>query len=234
MLDLGIPGTFDENGVFPASVYRHENKIHLYYTGFQLGDKVRYFMFGGLAISEDNGNTFVRASNVPVTDRSDEGLCFRGGPSVLYEEGKFKVYYSSGSKWVEVDGKMRPTYDVYFIESEDGINIGKQGIKCLEYDRECEHGLGRPQILKDGNTYQLFYTRRTKDMKYLSGYAESEDGINWTRKDDELNLTHTSNAWDSDMVYFPNAITHKNKVYLFYNGNNFGEEGFGYAEFVKD
>ncbi|OGU34783.1 MAG: hypothetical protein A2068_00850 [Ignavibacteria bacterium GWB2_35_6b] len=229
VLTKGRPGTFDENGVFPASVYRYEDKIYLYYTGFQLGDKVRYFMFGGLAISEDNGNTFKRVSEVPVTDRSDEGLCFRGGPSVLYEDGKFKVYYSSGSQWVEVDGKDRPTYDIFFIESEDGINIGKRGIKCLEYNRNFEHGLGRPQILKDNGIYMLFYTRRTKDMKYLSGYAESIDGINWIRKDDKLNLTHSPDGWDSDMIYFPNAIKYGDKYYLFYNGNNFGEMGFGYA-----
>lgn len=230
VLMKGRSGTFDENGVFPASVYRYEDKIYLYYTGFQLGDKVRYFMFGGLAISDDNGNTFKRVSEAPVTDRTDEGLCFRGGPSVLYEDGKFKVYYSSGSKWVEVDGKDRPTYDIFFIESEDGINIDNRGIKCLEYNRNFEHGLGRPQILKDNGIYMLFYTRRTKDMKYLSGYAESTDGINWIRKDDKLNLTHSPDGWDSDMVYFPNAIKYRDKYYLFYNGNNFGEKGFGYAE----
>jgi hypothetical protein len=234
ILVKGEPGTFDENGVFPASIYKYKNKIFLYYTGFQLGAKVRYYMFGGLAISRDNGNTFDRISKVPVMDRSDEGLFFRGGPSIIFDEGKFKVFYSSGSTWENIGGKKRPTYDIYSIESCDGINIGKKGQLCLSYNRENEHGLGRPQIIKRNNKYQLFYTRRTKDMKYWSGYSESVDGVNWIRKDNEIGITHSSSGWDSDMVYFPNIIDVLGKTYLFYNGNEFGKEGFGIAELIEE
>ena len=37
VLDIGEDGTFDENGVFPAHANKIDNKIYLYYTGFQLG-----------------------------------------------------------------------------------------------------------------------------------------------------------------------------------------------------
>jgi len=41
------------------------------------GVGVRYFLFTGLAESEDGGESFVRASRVPVLDRSDEELHVR-------------------------------------------------------------------------------------------------------------------------------------------------------------
>ena len=48
---------FDDNGVFPGHVNLFSNKIFLYYTGFQLGKKVRHYNFGGLAISNRNGSS---------------------------------------------------------------------------------------------------------------------------------------------------------------------------------
>lgn len=232
ILDLGRPGTFDEDGVFPASVYRQGTKIYLYYTGFQKQHAVRYMMFGGLAISEDQGNTFQRVSEVPITDRSDEGLYFRGGPSVLNENNKFKVYYSAGSEWVEVNERMRPCYNIYQTESLDGIKIPRQGTLILEYDKNREHGLGRPQIIKIGDTYQLFFCVRTLDMHYKMGCAKSENGISWRRCDEELGIYHAKEGWDSSMVYFPSIIKAGNKYFIFYCGNDYGRDGLGYAELI--
>lgn len=229
VVDLGRPGTFDDNGVFPAVASNINGEIFLYYTGFQLVDKIRYYMFGGLAVSKDGSDTFIKVSEVPVMDRSDEGLYFRGGPSVIYENNKFKAFYSAGSSWVEVGGKMRPEYDIYYTESKDGINFPKEDTLCLRYDRSSEHGLGRPQIVKEDGIYKLYYTVRTLDMKYKSGYAESEDGINWKRKDVNFGLVQGNDGWDSEMVYFPNVVKVDDRKYLFYNGNNYGEEGFGCA-----
>ncbi|MCE1190015.1 MAG: hypothetical protein LWX56_12860 [Ignavibacteria bacterium] len=233
LIDLGEPGTFDENGVFPASVYRLDDKIYLYYTGFQLGHKVPYFMFGGLGISTDNGNTFTRASSAPILDRSDEGLATRSGATILKENGIVRMWYSAGTKWETVGGKMRPTYNVYHIETPDGINTGRQGHLCVTYNPAYEHGLGRPQINKVNDKYMLFYTRRTMDMRYHCGCSISDDGLTWTRIDDQLNLNHSESDFDSQMLYFPNLLELNGKYFLFYNGNDFGKEGFGIAELIS-
>ena len=54
----------------------------MYYTGFQLGHKIRHYNFGGLAISKDGGDTFKRYSQAPIMDRADEGLFVRAGQSI--------------------------------------------------------------------------------------------------------------------------------------------------------
>ena len=69
VLDLGRPGCFDDNGVVPLSVLRVDNLIYLYYVGFQLAVKIPYFMFGGLAISYDNGDSFERVSENPILEK---------------------------------------------------------------------------------------------------------------------------------------------------------------------
>ena len=233
VLDIGNDGTFDENGVHPMGVIRKDDKVYLYYTGYELGNKVPYYMFAGLAISEDNGHTFKRCSQAPVLDRSDEGLCTRGGPTGFIEDGIFKLWYAAGTIWEPVGGKQRPTYNVFYIESPDGINIGKQGKLCISYDPKTEHGLGRPQVFKVGSKYKMVHTIRTLDLKYSIGYAESDDGINWTRKDHELGLVHGKSGWNSDMIYFPYITNIKDDYYLFYNGNSFGKTGFGIEKLIK-
>lgn len=229
-LDIGRPGCFDENGVFPAHATRVGDEVRLYYTGFQLGHKVRHYNFGGLAVSTD-GERFARVSEAPILDRADEGLCVRAGQSILPDGGGFPTVYSAGSDWVETGGKARPCYDVYFQMSPDGIHYEREGRRIVSHNPAVEHGLGRPQLVRlDGRRY-VFYTRRVLGMKYFMGCA-SEDALSgeWARCDEEIDIAHSADGFDSEMVYFPSVIEIGGRTFLFYSGNGFGKAGMGVAE----
>ena len=93
-----------------------------------------------------------------------------------------------------------------------------------------EHGYGRPYVIRENGLYRLFYSiRRRSVAAYRLGYAESVDGINWRRLDDQLNFDVSMEGWDSEAVMYSAVITLEDKTYMFYNGNNFGETGFGVA-----
>ena len=233
VLDIGKPGTFDDNGVMPASVYRMGEALYFYYTGFQLGTKVEYFMFGGLAVSQDDGMTFERISAAPILDRADEGLTTRSGSTILPMNNAFRMWYSSGSDWVECNGKQRPCYDIRYLDTPDGIRTTTRGTVAVSADPQIEHGLGRPQALRIKDTLYLFYTRRTLDYQYSFGYATSKDGVCWERHDDQIGLRHGPEPWDSEMIYFPNVVQRDDEFYLFYNGNRYGEAGFGAARLIS-
>lgn len=89
----GRAGCFDDNGVVPLSVLCVDDVIYLYYVGFQLGVKIPYFMFGGLAISKDQGQTFERISETPILDRKNEELYARCGMNVMRKNNEFKMWY---------------------------------------------------------------------------------------------------------------------------------------------
>lgn len=93
VLDIGNPGCFDDNGVVPLSVIKDGGKIYLYYVGFQLGHKVPYFMFGGLAVSNDQGNCFHRIARTPILDRKHDELFARCGMYVMKDEEIYKMWY---------------------------------------------------------------------------------------------------------------------------------------------
>lgn len=231
VLEIGEDGMFDENGVFPAHAYLHKNNVYLYYTGFQKGIKIRHYNFGGLAVGNLNSNSLNRISRAPVLDRKEEGLLVRAGQSILIEDGIYRTVYSAGSFWKKVGGKTRPTYDIFYQESKDGVTYKDLGTKIISADHSVEHGLGRPQIVKLKGKYYCFYTRRLLSMKYFLGCARSADLQKWERIDGEIKgLKHSKSDWDSEMIYFPSVLTIKDKIYLFYCGNNFGGTGFGFAE----
>lgn len=93
---------------------------------------------------------------------------------------------------------------------------------------------------RTGNRYHMYFCRRhTFDFRnnpanaYRLGYAYSDDLWNWTRADEKSGIDTTKGSWDSDMMCYPNLFECDGKVYLLYNGNEFGKSGFGIAELTE-
>ena len=63
----------------------------------------------------------------------------------------------------------------------------------------------------------------------MIGYAESDDGLHWVRKDAEVGTGKSDTGWDSEMICYPCVVDVKGRRYMFYNGNRHGSTGFGYA-----
>lgn len=232
LLDIGVPGTFDDNGLMVISLVEPEpGTLYLYYVGFELCTHIRYRLFSGLAMSRDGGKTFQRYSRTPILDRTNEELYFRGGPFVMLDENVFKLWYVTGSEWTEIGGKLMPVYDLRYQESKNGIDWQPTGQLSLAITGVDEHGFGRPWVIKRGpNDYQIFYSVRRRSLAaYRLGYAESRDGIHWVRKDHQMGLDVSPGEFDSDAIMYSAVMVVGEQTYCFYNGNNFGEQGFGVA-----
>ena len=193
-------------------------------------------MFCGLAISEDNGKTFHRYSKSPILDRVFDETYARCGVNVIKDGAKYKMYYIGSNRkgWTVSQGKLKPLYIMKYTESEDGINWHNPSIQCLEYASPDEHGFGRPYVWKEEQTYKMYYSIRTYSRGYYIGYAESKNGITWDRKDAEAGIGLSQSGWDDTNLSYPYICKHKDKVYMFYNGNGCGKTGFGYAELVQE
>lgn len=240
LLEIGEPGTFDEAGLVVSSVIRDQaGRVLLYYVGFETGVRIRYRLLTGLAISEDGGTTFARFRQTPLLERSSAELYFRCGPFCLAEESTYRLWYVAGSRWTNQDaagGKALPVYDIRYLESDNAMSWGEEGEVQLETNGPDEHGLGRPYVLRrsDG-LYRLFYSIRRRSLgAYRLGYAESTDGRTWSRMDDRLNLDVTPGSFDSDAIMYAAPIEVDGRLYVFYNGNDFGRAGFALAELEAD
>ena len=236
-LDVGERGAFDDHGVVTASVLRRGEELWLYYSGYQLGVSYPYTIFSGLAVSRDEGLSFQRHSRVPILDRTEKEMHSRCAPVVLMEEGRFKMWYLAdfGNGWVENHGKLQPYYVTKYMESTDGIHWDDaEGEHCLAFKDPAEHGLAKPSVWKQGGRYRMIYSIRHRERGYRLGYAESADGIHFERKDDQVGIDVSETGWDSGMICFGSVLQLGSKTYLFYCGNQYGLDGFGFAELSGD
>jgi hypothetical protein len=45
----------------------------------------------------------------------------------------------------------------------------------------------------------------------------------------QIGIEKSKAGWDSEMFCYPIVIEYKGQNYMFYNGNNYGRDGFKYA-----
>ncbi len=224
-LTIGSLGCFDDSGVTPSSIITRENKKYLYYIGWNKRSTVRMGLITGLAISGDGGKTFQRVSRAPILERTDlEPFSILTGPFVLTENGKWRMWYVSGVEWLNLD---LPRYNIKYAESGDGIQWDRKGTVCIDFKDRNENALARPCVIKDGNMYKMWFGY--KENVYRIGYAESCDGINWSRKDHLAGIDVSMSGWDSEMIEYAYVFAYHGKNFMLYNGNNYGYGGIGLA-----
>ena len=237
LVDIGEDGCFDDNGVVTASVLAHDGKLYLYYSGYQACVKVPYLIFTGVAVSEDNGETFTKLSNrVPMLDRIAGESGTRCVPFVIAENGVFKMWYTadSGSGWVDGEKKKLPLYDLKYTESTSPVEWPRSpGSVAVGFDNADEHGIAKCTLWQEDGLYKIIYSIRSLSKQYRLGYGESTDGKQFTRRDDQVGIDVSADGWDSEMIAFAERFTHKGRTYLFYCGNHYGMAGMGYAELVS-
>jgi hypothetical protein len=225
-LDLGPPGAFDDSGVTSSWVVRQEGREYHYYTGWTVGVSVPFYFYVGLAIAE-GGGPLRRVSAAPILERSDVDPYLTASPCVMVEGGVWRMWYVSGVRWTIEEGRPRHYYHIKYAESEDGIAWKRDGRVCIDFASAGEHAIARPSVVRDGNIYRMWYSYRGD--RYRIGYAESADGLSWTRRDDDQGLAPAGVGWDSEMCAYGYVFDHAGRRYMLYNGNGYGRTGFGVA-----
>jgi hypothetical protein len=240
VLGLGKLGCFDDSGAMPCSIVNHEGRKYLFYIGWNRGVTVAYRNSVGLAVSDDGGLTFERVFEGPIVDRTRFEPYFCASPFAMFDEGRWKLWYASSTGFAMVDGRPEPLYQIKYAESADGREWTRPNITCIPYGFEGEAN-ARPCVIKENGVYRMWYCfrgsvgyRTDKAQSYRLGYAESRDGIHWTRMDDRVGIDRSDTGWDSQMMEYPFVYEHRGRKYMLYNGNGFGETGIGYAELVED
>lgn len=227
VIGLGPLGAFDDSGVSTSCIVNYQGKKYHYYVGWSLGVTVPFYFYVGLAISEDGGETYRRVSPAPILERNDIDPYLTASPCVLVEDGRWRMWYVSGTGWEMKDNRPRHYYHIKYAESSDGIHWNREGIVCIDYQSENEYAIARPCVIKDGGIYKMWYSYRGN--KYRIGYAESTDGIKWARKDEDSGIDVSESGWDSEMIEYPHVFEHKGGHYMLYNGNGYGKTGVGLA-----
>jgi hypothetical protein len=228
VLESGKPGAFDSCGQMPSFAELNRGEVDLYYSGWlaPAGD-VPYHNATGLARGRDDGH-FVRKHDGPILDRTKDEPYLAVTPCVV---GK-RMWYISGLRWGQIAGRYEPIYVIrHAAQYDDEWERDGEDVIPQAHPLEC---FSRPWIWKrDWNEWHMWYCHRSAiDYRdgpnaYRIGYATSQDGYDWTRRDEEFHLER--GEWDAAMQCYPAVFEAKGKLFMLHNGNSFGKYGFGLA-----
>jgi hypothetical protein len=227
-IDLGPLGSFSDNGVTSSCLVNHDGAKYQFYTGWSLGVTVPFYLNAGLAISEDGGASFTPVSTAPILERNEVDPFLTASPWVLIDGGVWRMWYVSGLAWVTSHGKPQHRYHIRYAESRDGLQWERRGIVCIDFKDESEYALARPCVVRDRDKYRMWYAYRGD--RYRIGYAESSDGVIWTRLDEQAGIDVSPGDWDGEMVEYPAVVDVNGRRLMLYNGNDYGRTGIGLAE----
>lgn len=235
VLPLGDPGTFDEFGTHPVSALWNGDELWLYYVGWTRLTSVPYNRAIGLAISRDGGHSFERHGRGPIVGATPNEPYLQQGPSVRVFDGLWHMWYLTGLDWIAHAGRMESVYQIVHASSQDGIHWQRDGKPILPTTAEHECQAGQAVIYRNGRYHMWYSFRPGLDFRnsqrgYRMGYAVSDDLQHWQRNDSRAGIDVSAEGWDSGMVCYPQICEIGHRCYLFYSGNYFGRDGFGYAE----
>ncbi len=230
VLDTGDIGSFDDSGATAFSVATDNGAKYMYYQGWQRTERVPHLIFTGLAVGDGSAPVFRKHARTPVLDRTESDPFIRGAPYAIKEGHQFRMWYSSAVRWVHDDHGVHYEISIRHATSPDGINWAADESPCVSRQSGDEYAVGRPCVLFEGGTYRMWYSIRSFSAPYRIGYAESIDGVHWTRRDDEAGIERSADGWDSAMICYACVVRVGDRLLMFYNGNQHGASGFGYAE----
>src|ERR1035437_4859777 len=199
IISMGALGCYDEHGIFPFNILRDESKILGFIGGWNRRVSVDVETSIGLAISNDNGFTFMRIGDGPILSATVNEPFMVGDPFVLKFSEKYHMWYIYGTQWIknpDSDVKER-VYKIGHAYSDDAINWTKSN-KLLIEDKlnefECQ---ALPTVIFHQNKYHMYFCyrqaigfRENSNCAYRIGYAYSIDLENWIR--DDRSEEHTS------------------------------------------
>lgn len=240
VLELGGLGEFDEFGTYPFSVIQHEDKIYGYYGGVTRCESVPFNVSIGCCISEDNGEYFKKIGKGPVLSCSVDEPFVICSPKVRRYGETWYLIYSAGRSWIKGENN-RPEicYKLRMATSKDGVNWDKVNKDLIPNRLGIDEAQACGDVIYLNGKYHMFFCYRAnldfrKNIKnsYRIGYAYSYDLYNWIRQDElaGINVSEDANAWDNEMVAYPNVFELDGKIYMLYLGNEVGKYGFGLAE----
>jgi hypothetical protein len=233
VLDIGGLGEFDDCGANAFGIAASGGRTLLFYQGWQRTQKTPFLIFSGVAVSDDDGAFFRKLGRTPALDRTRSEPYLRGAPFVMRDGDRFRMWYVNSTAWTMRDGEPRYRITVRVTESADGLDWSGPSELCVEPEGD-EYALGRPCVIRDGRTYKMWYSIRSFTQPYRIGYAESPDGVSWTRRDDAAGIDRSPSGWDSEMICYAYVVDAGPHRYLFFNGNRHGSTGFGVARWEAD
>ena len=226
VVTYGDEDSFYSHGISIGNMYKIEDKNYIQFMAWQIRNGGHWRGDIGRLELNNNLDSLKLNPNSVYIGCNEEDKVSLSYSWIMKDEGIYKMWYGSTIDWSSPNGEM--VHVIKYATSSDGENWERKGL-AIPYEIGVAQAFSRPTVLKDNQGYHMWFSYRSGDgTKYRIGYAHSLDGITWDRKKD-YGIDVSESGWDSEMICYPFVFEHKGKIYMLYNGNDYGREGFGLA-----
>ena len=230
VLDVGPAGAFDCDGANPSQAIEVDGRLALLYIGWRRGQPDEpYTLFGAVAFSDDQGESFVRADAPLLPPRAGERL-FRTAPFIERTPDGYRLLYIGGDAFIAVaNGRRLPIYSLMELRSSRIWAWDGASTALMSPDVDAgEVGFGRPVVFTGaGGVRRLMLSVRTRE-----GYRLVETTADFGpagRPALETVIPAPLAAWEQEMTCFGAPCAVNGHQLLFYNGDGYGRSGMGLA-----
>lgn len=230
VITFGNESSFYSHGISIGNLYEANGKNYILFMGWQIENGQHWRGdIGRIELIDKEKMTIT--PTLPFMTIDEEDKVSLSYPWVMFHEGIYKMWYGSTVSWSSENGEM--IHVIKYATSTDGETWTKHGI-AIPYELGVAQAFSKPCVIINESGYNMWYSYRSgSGEKYRIGYAHSNDGINWQRRHELAGITVSNSGWDSEMICYPYVFSHNNHLYMLYNGNSYGKEGFGLAVLTK-
>lgn len=227
-LDLGEIGAFDDCGVMPHCIVKQRTETLLYYTGWSKSVTVPFSFHIGLAKRLPLDRNFSRVSKAPIIGRTNDDPFIVGAPFVLGQKPNLLMFYTSLLKWEEEGDQISHHYFIKRSTSLDG-HKWQSNSEFIIKPFLNEIAQARPVAIKYHGKNLLFFSSRSKNSTYKLELAKFEQAGKFTRLPSPT-FAGAPDWWEIDMRCYAWPFIFQNELFILFNGNGYGVDGFGIAK----
>jgi len=224
----GGEGSFYADGVSIGNCYEIDGVQYMLFMGWQnpkhdhwRGEIGRLVLNEDFSLKIDKQTPFISTNTIDPISLSYPWV-------ISNSVDGYHMWYGSTKTWDAGNGEM--LHVINYASSTDGYNWNRKGLS-VPYKTGIAQAFSRPTVIGNMKSgYDMWFSYRNgTGEKYRIGYAFSKDGKEWNLLLDESGIGVSNSGWDSEMIEYPFVFDHKGLRYMLYNGNGYGETGFGLA-----
>lgn len=141
-------------------------------------------------------------------------------PCVIYKDGVFEMWYAA--KTLERDAFHPGESRIAHAVSKDGVNWERELEPVFQAELLWEeYSVAYPSVVYDAQNkkYRMWYSAGDYKLPQLMGYAESKDGIHWTRiAQTPVLKKNVNHKWEREAATMGSVIQHGDYFYMVYCG----------------
>lgn len=223
-------GLFDDCGVIPSGVATLESGYVLYFVGISRSRLAPLISFPGVAMLDGTLDAALRLSRGPLLDRTADDPYALGAVNVHFNQaiGRYEMWYESFQGWSTASGVPTPWLQIKHATSKDGLVWERKNVLAFPKSPHREY-ISSPTVLVTGHNYEMYFSFKSGSA-YRLGYAYSNDGLTWSRNDEQVGIAASGSGWDGEEIEYPEVFSHIGQKYLLYCGDGYGKTGFGIAK----